>query len=56
MKSTYQWILKRATALAIALILAFSAVPAAMAASADWSQLTITVSWVDALLPFVAKN
>ena len=48
MKNAYQWILKRTTALLIAVIMMLSAVPAAVAASPDWDQLVITLSWVDA--------
>ena len=44
----HSWILKRAAALLIALMLALSVLPAAMAVSPDWSQMIITVSWVDA--------
>ena len=43
----YSWILKKAGALLIALMLLCSVLPAAVAVSADWSQLAITVSWVD---------
>ncbi|MBP5728860.1 MAG: hypothetical protein J6Y48_17460, partial [Clostridia bacterium] len=48
MKNRQSWILKRAAAMLIALMLLFSAVPAAVAASPDWSQLVITISWYDA--------
>ncbi|MBR3334805.1 MAG: hypothetical protein IKG23_10980, partial [Clostridia bacterium] len=48
MKNRHSWILKKAAALLIALTLALSALPAAMAAAPDWSSLQITVSWTNA--------
>ncbi len=47
MTSKYQWILKRATALLAALLMALSVLPLAAAASADWTELQISVSWYD---------
>ena len=47
MTNKYQWILKRATALLAALLMALSALPLAAAASADWTELQISVSWYD---------
>ena len=48
MKNRHSWILKKAAALLIALTLMMSALPAAMAVAPDWSDLKITVSWIDA--------
>ena len=45
----HQWILKRATALLAALLLALSALPLASAASADWAALQINLSWYDSM-------
>ena len=45
----HQWILKRATALLAALLLALSALPLALAASADWAALQINLSWYDSM-------
>ena len=45
----HQWILKRATALLAALLLALSALPLASAASEDWASLQISLSWYDSL-------
>ena len=42
------WILKKAAALLIALTLLMSALPAALAVTPDWSELQITVSWINA--------
>ena len=47
MTNKYQWILKRATALLAALLMALSVLPLAAAASADWTELQISVSWYD---------
>ena len=47
MKNRHSWILKRTAALLIALTLLISVLPAAVAASSDWSDLQITVSWTD---------
>ena len=49
MKNRHSRILKRAAALLIALTLFLSALPSAMAASEDWTQLLITVNWIDAV-------
>ena len=49
MKTRHSWILKRAAALLIALALSLSVLPAAVAASPDWTQLMITVNWTDEL-------
>ena len=48
MKNRHSWILKKAAALLIALTLMMSALPAAMAVAPDWSDMKITVSWIDA--------
>ncbi|SNT92809.1 hypothetical protein SAMN06297421_101355, partial [Aristaeella hokkaidonensis] len=45
----HQWILKRATALLAALLLALSALPMASAASDDWAALQISLSWYDSM-------
>ena len=47
MKNRHSLILRRAAALLITLTLLVSVLPAAMAASNDWSDLQITVSWYD---------
>ena len=47
MKQKHQRILKKASALILILSLILSAVPAAMAASADWNQLLITLAWTN---------
>ena len=47
MKRTYQWILKRAAALLMILALSVFIMSAALAASGDWEELQITISWVD---------
>ena len=47
MEKRASWILKRAAALLMALAMLFSGLPAAVAASADWRDLQITISWVD---------
>ena len=49
MKKWQSRILKKAAALLIALAMLLSVLPAAVAASPDWSQMVITVSWMDAL-------
>ena len=48
MKNRHSWILKKAAALLIALTLLMSALPAALAVAPDWSELQITVSWINA--------
>ncbi|MBQ6514651.1 MAG: hypothetical protein IJI09_08000, partial [Clostridia bacterium] len=48
MKNRHSWILKKAAALLIALTLLMSALPAALAVTPDWSELQITVSWINA--------
>ena len=47
MNMKHQWILRKATALITALLLIISVLPAASAASPDWEQLQITLSWTD---------
>ena len=47
MNTKHSWILKKAAALIMALLLVLSALPAASAASPDWDQLQITISWTD---------
>ena len=47
MKNKHLWILKRTAALLTALLLLLPALPAAFAASMDWSELQITLSWAD---------
>ena len=47
MKNKYQRILKKGLAMMIALLMALSVLPAAMAASEDWDQLLVSVSWTD---------
>ena len=47
MKMKHQWILRKAAALLTALLLVVSVMPAACAASPDWDQLQIILSWTD---------
>ena len=47
MNMKHSWILKKAAMLILALLLVISVMPAASAASPDWDQLQITLSWTD---------
>ena len=48
MNNKQQGILKKAAVLMTALLMLLAAVPASFAASADWTELVITLSWIDA--------
>ena len=48
MNNKQRGILKKTAALVTALLMILSAAPAAFAASADWTELVITLSWTDA--------
>ena len=48
MKNKQRGILKKAGALMTALLMLLAAVPASFAASADWTELEIILSWFDA--------
>ena len=48
MNNKQQGILKKAAALILALLLMLAAVSASIAASEDWTELVITLSWTDA--------
>jgi len=48
MNNKQRGILKKAAALMLALLMVLAAVPAALAASPDWAELVITLSWTGA--------
>ena len=48
MNNKQRGILKKAAALMTALLMLLAAVPASFAASGDWTELVITLSWINA--------